>query len=743
MSSEFQRLRNTAMIGTVFVSALGVALWLSPNVISKSIGSWLILGAMGSLVSAQFIVDSAEKINDKNLKLADEKISNFQQELNDERSLFSAKLRENQKQAEFLSQLTDENQKLKINSEALQAGLQIAQTKIKSLTTVNTNEAVEFLNGTFSEFQDGLEGFFRIFARRYQDVKGWDEVVEKYAQEVDFLKNKIDVIAATDNVKDLIGNALALQYEIIQIGSRLKNRAYKSVVVYLEACLLEVVSIESHNEIIGNLKTEYVKNINSIRQEYGQLVNGATEKFSQHLNEMYGQGMSDTEVIEALQAEIYHLKQELAEASKPLRFPTTTEQARVGNCIIDYFYRMSICLDAIDWDLLEIGYKLLFHVGRNGSRFISADLLNNNDAPQKIKELSGAINLPSFTHNVRGGHMVLEIQTRYPEKKKSSLDEISRLWVSAAKFEQTVKAWSRVRITGGSESGKSPTAENLAVCILKNRSGVAKLFNPQFNSLKNYWTIPVTGTSHPDSEKGIADLAKKVDARSTGVEPKESFELYIFDEIDSTMSHTKGKKSIIGGNVNFIIKQVSHQNLGAIFIGQNANVSEYPGMDRSDWNSAVNLHLGANSKDAITNSNQFTSSEQEKLKSIANKLTEFCEAKNEELGLQYNDPGAYRFALVVEPNKKPYFIELPSFGLYADDENHGLMYGTDEKLPETVHSLKPLPAKGLLGTEISPKSGIGGVCCPDCSSFDLRKNGKKLSAQRYVCRSCRRNFSVK
>ena len=108
-----------------------------------------------------------------------------------------------------------------------------------------------------------------------------------------------------------------------------------------------------------------------------------------------------------------------------------------------------------------------------------------------------------------------------------------------------------------------------------------------------HWTIPVFGTSHGESEKAIAELAKKVDTRANGQESREQFELWLFDEIDSTMSHTKGKKSAIGGNVNFIIKQASHQNLGAIFIGQNANVSEYPGCDRSDWNSAVNVHIGA------------------------------------------------------------------------------------------------------------------------------------------------------
>jgi hypothetical protein len=210
------------------------------------------------------------------------------------------------------------------------------------------------------------------------------------------------------------------------------------------------------------------------------------------------------------------------------------------------------------------------------------------------------------------------------------------------------------------------------------------------------------GTSHNDSENGIAELAKKVDLRS-------SFELYIFDEIDSTMSHTKGKKSAIGSNVNFIIKQASHQNLGAIFIGQNANVSEYPGMDRSDWNSAVNIHIGANAYDAISNSNQFTAEEQGKLKAAADKLTGYCQTKNDELGLDRTNPQAFRFALVLEPGKKPYFIELPSFGRYAHDMIQ----------PAETNDLK----------------------CPDCNSVNIKKNGKLNDHQRFKCNDCSKNWT--
>jgi len=89
-------------------------------------------------------------------------------------------------------------------------------------------------------------------------------------------------------------------------------------------------------------------------------------------------------------------------------------------------------------------------------------------------------------------------------------------------------------------------------------------------------------------------------------------------------------------------------------------------MDRSDWNSAVSVHIGSNAFDAIANTNQLPKDEVDRLKLQAEKLGEFCAAKNLELGLDFTNPQAYRFALIVGDGK-PYFVELPSFGSYTYD----------------------------------------------------------------------------
>jgi predicted RNA-binding Zn-ribbon protein involved in translation (DUF1610 family) len=412
----------------------------------------------------------------------------------------------------------------------------------------------------------------------------------------------------------------------------------------------------------------------------------------------------------------------------------------VANIFTRYFEVLGVILDRSHSDYETHQATLWFFVDRN-SRLVLADELNEHS--DKLQALAHTLNIPKFQLDPESG--LIKVLVQLSKKPKADIKDIDRLWIPASLFEKTVKGWSRVRLTGGSESGKSPTAENMAVAILKNRPGVAKLYNPQHDSVKNYWTIPTVGTSHKDSEKGIADLAQQVEKRANSHQTRDEFELSIFDEIDSTMSHTKGKKATIGGNVNFIIKQASHQNLGAIFIGQNANVSEYPGMDRSDWNSAVNVHIGANAYDAITNSNRFTSDEVSRLKQTADKITEFCNDKNTELGLEKTDPQAYRFALVIEPNKKPYFIELPAFGIYTYDQLQQHQHTTPAMAmatPDTsTQSLEPLHQRITSASPMDIQSGYVGSGCPNCNSTNRVKAGKYQGRQRYQCKECGKRYT--
>ncbi|BDA76593.1 hypothetical protein CAL7716_107590 (plasmid) [Calothrix sp. PCC 7716] len=630
------------------------------------------------------------------------------------------------------------------------------QNKLRDVGRFSTVEAYKMVRDTYNRSLRKLEAHIEALMRNYAPVA---DDLNNVLIEVDKFRNrwinKLEEYETITNFNELLDTGLDFQQKIIEGCIELRVKGQQICIRYLDGLLTDSVSYNMYETDIINLQTHAGATIKQLKDKNEAQVraivsdwvtanNQHIERYQVNYTELIEQGKQAIALLQERETLIQQLQEELEQLRKPWTFTGSIDYAVAGNAIINFYYSAyKYVLDAMGWTETETGYTLTFATQRN-KIYLTADMLHDKDNREQLAGLTNALTLPTFTPNYQSGLMVLEVNTRKPVKKQPQEKDISKLWITADKFEKTVSKWTRVRITGGSESGKSPTAENLAVAILKNRPGAAKLFNPQHDSVKNYWTIPVVGTSHKDSEKGIKTLADKLDARTNGDESREQFEIWLFDEVDSTMSHTKGKRSTIGNNVNFIIKQVSHQNLGAIFIGQNANVSEYPGMDRSDWNNAVNLHIGANAYDAITNSNRFTTEEITRLKNITDKLTEFCNQKNEELGLDKTDPKSYRFGFVVEPDKKPYFIELPSFGTYTYDLINDALLGVADPLLDVASQQHAAThkAKTLDNTCVASNAAAGIVgSCPKCGSSNTKRNGTTKTAQKYLCKDCGQPWS--
>jgi hypothetical protein len=352
---------------------------------------------------------------------------------------------------------------------------------------------------------------------------------------------------------------------------------------------------------------------------------------------------------------------EILKLKEPMTWRLATrDDLRIGNIIINYFSQQGIILDRATATYKIYESTLSFHIDRNSRIYTPQEF---NPHSEKLQQLCHTLTPITFAWNAEEGLLTTTLQLSRKPAKTNDLD-VNRLWKTSDKFPQLASKWERVRITGQSQAGKSPTAENLAICMMQGRKdrGKIKLYNPQHDSRKNHFTIPVAGTTHQDS---IQDLDILADLINNHQIDRDIFDIYIFDEIDSTLSADETPDT--ANAIKEIIKQASHQNVGVIFTGQNANAKQYKGFDRSDWNNAVNIHIGANIGDALSNSNQFTTEECNKLKAQSAILTEYCQSKNQELGLDLNDPTAYRFALVIEPGSKPYFIQLPDFGMYTYD----------------------------------------------------------------------------
>jgi predicted RNA-binding Zn-ribbon protein involved in translation (DUF1610 family)/ADP-ribose pyrophosphatase YjhB (NUDIX family) len=440
--------------------------------------------------------------------------------------------------------------------------------------------------------------------------------------------------------------------------------------------------------------------------------------------------------IDLATREIARLKEQVDDLRKPHNFnPATRDDLRIGNQIIEYFWLHGIILDRAGSDYRKHEAVLHFHTDRNPRLVLPGEL---NEHADKLPQVLRCLNTPKFDYDSESG--LMSVKLALSRKPPIGAEDVSRLWKSKSQFEKLASQWIRVRVIGGSEAGKSPTAENIAVCLLKAHPGKVKLSNPQYHSRKNYWSIPVTWTFHKESIEGMKEVAERVEKRSSGLEGFEEFVLYMFDEIDSTfVKHKSASQYVLSA-----VKQASHQNLGMVFIGQNANASEYPGMDRSDFENCVNVHIGGNAKHAIVNSNMSSELKSE-LQNQYDKLMEFCEAKNAELSLDRTDPQAYRFALVIEPQRKPYFIELPYFGCYTFDqvsavEAVGVTEASNLQPSASSCILEAANPDSAVASEMASAPYIG-VGCPKCSEGILSRTKKNRGSLLYVCDSCGKSTS--
>jgi hypothetical protein len=632
----------------------------------------------------------------------------------------------------------------KCKTAILQHRQRIASLEQQSqLKDVQIRESIEAIASEVNQFlHTSLEDYYQRLVEAIEGVvkrQGEADKVVRLKQELE--KHYIEFQSRMDRLQvdpfqAFVADALSLLLDIClafsSIKVKLRNSLNSGYTHNLEAelkalklSLVDSVPRQHHEAILSEFQQKNQKALSVLTSQSGAL------EILEH------QVMTETEQeVRSLIEQIQELQRQIKLLQQPFSFhPATRYDHTMANLIITYFWRMGVVLDRAHTDYKGWESVVYFHTDRSPRSMIASEL---NDHSDRLQPLLKCLNVPKFDWDGELGLMKVRLQVANKPKEVLTHQDVSKIWKPSAQFEELVKGWRRVRITGGSGSGKSPTAENMAIAILKHQPGQVKLANPMHVSTKNHWSIPVTWVSHEESFEGIKELAQRVEDRAQSRESQSEFILYIFDEIDTTMEEHKGTASVLKS----AFKQSSHQNLGIISTGQNANASNYKGMDRSDWNNAVNLHIGSNAYDAITNSNSLNSSEINRLKEQADKLTAYCEMKNVELGLLDDDPNAFRFALVVEPNKRPYFLELPAFGKYSYEMIRGDMSGI--LIPVVPPSLPTTIVEASQEEDFSDpqKSGKNHIC-PQCGSGEIRLHEKRPSSTRYKCQECKKSFSVK
>lgn len=510
-------------------------------------------------------------------------------------------------------------------------------------------------------------------------VVKFDEMVDDYEKQIDALRDSSrEMLRELDRFRDSKDLIIANETMTIQQrSSELQDRLTK---------------LAQTNQALTSHVGASTGIVNELQTEFDYLTSeGFAQMEAMHLQQ-----------LDLCRRELAQMQQSLTACSAPQKFEQIGDYARADTLIAQLHTLTGHVLDASEITPVDDGcFEVALNVRDRKSRGVSF-VKALTDLGDVLMVDTACIEPLKFRFDAQNPHRIL-VKLRY---RKALVSAKSLPWKSREQFAGLAGKWNRVRVTGGSESGKSPLAELIvgAMQQVKGAMSVSVAF-PLPDSVKNNWTLKVT---HSDGYKSVLACARETVAMLTTHPPH--FHVSVLDECDTALKELRD----LAGEVKELIKTGSHANVGVILLGQNANVKQWSGFDRSDFENIVNVHIGGNSYHALENSN-LSQDVKDKMKTQADTLTRHCESVN--AGVEEPDK-LTRFALVIDPAKSPYFVELPTFGSIVFDYSKALASVVTPTLPTS-----------------------GGVKCTHCDSEKHKRNGKYANGNdRYKCLACGRAF---
>lgn len=595
-------------------------------------------------------------------------------------------------------QLQDELAQLRTEVSSKSDEIATLQSQLKK-TIVDNNINLEGIKETvleaIGERQRGLHGALEGFTKK-KDYQLSDESVRKFKTDIDEIIQRyfkaIQEVTSVESACEILHWGID---ELANVKVRM-IRSYQSL--RIQDLLEQIEDLEKANQewdeanLVPREALEKVrKDCVSRLKEFHLFAKSQVDELNAGIAKHEELIPLDDEFFKDLRSQIKNLEQKLAEESKPHRFVGASEQARVGNALIDYYLRSGLILDAIDWQGTELGYKLMFHFGRNGV-YISPDQLHENDARQQIKAMTSSLSLPEFKQSERGGHIYLEVQQRLPQKKQSPVEEVKRLLMpiekSVAKIVDGLSHKPTVRIMGATGEGKGVmTRYLLNTCLLSN-SWYTRLHDPQHGSEQDYWGIPKVSKSGSELKNALAEI----DAQMRQREADKNWSIVtldVLDEIDTHLDRKEKKESFID-----LISRIRHLGMKLILIGQNPKVGR-AGFEWSDMQQMNCIYMGASAYDAII-ANPQLQPKKDKLTKEYTQLSEHYEIANEGL----DDGEKHLFGLIVIPGKTPFWVELPrpdSIEITCHPKLLGKVFQVPVSLNEFVESQNTAKSTGNSG----------------------------------------------
>ena len=712
---NFQVLRNSFIVGSLGTSFTGFIVLFTPY---SQFSQFLISSGLGSLAASNLAIESSQGIyNKKRSKLLQEIDS-----LRNDTGHFSNLLQDKHQELEEIR--IDRGDILSLNSELVESvqkyksDLKATKELLNDTKNINFESAVTTLRESLQEVQSQVNSLIPYLVKKFNiDVSA---LLNEFNQECTKLSKQIGVISDNSKLSNeqLIAACIAVQHSILNKGLSLKAKLYKSALDNLQKQFNNVISVEVHNEKIASIKDYYSKNLKAIQSEFGSIADGCISAYKNDFSEVVNDGLSQSQELELLQNQILSLNGKLQDLSKPLQFVGTSESARVGNSIINYYHtKLGLTLDGLDYSQTSEGYKLLFHLSRN-SRFIPVDQLNDGNNPDKIKELSGSLNSPKFVQSERSNYVSLDIELRKQEKKSLNIEDIRRLIEPSNKFGEIVSRYHQnkptLRVMTRTGGGKGIAVKNLLSHYVNSWEGWELwLSDPQHGSFEDYWNCPKIAKSPLEASHILELFCNEFKARKENESLNPDIPIMaIFDETDKTFD--KKQK----GGISQIWTEIRHRKMKMILIGQSSEVGKN-GWTWDEMNNCGLIFIGDAIGTAIKHSEDMGWSQdmKSKIPSVYAKVSEFFNSQNADIPTKNH----YRLALLIDGMKYD-FVEIPP-----------ALDGTLENNKSWLVS-SPWQSKAIKENK--------DIACTHCGSLDVKKNGKSGDKQRYSCNSCSKSFSI-
>ncbi|MGM3308904.1 IS1/IS1595 family N-terminal zinc-binding domain-containing protein [Anabaena sp. WFMT] len=715
---NFQTLRNGFVVGSLGVSFGGFIALFTPY---KQFSQFFIASGLGSLASSSLAIQQSEKINKRKSKKFLTEIETLKNDTEHFSKLLQTKHQELTQIAIDRDNLAKLNIDLVETLEQLRTELSDTKTALQDTRDINIDSAVTTLRESLEEAVKQVNALVPFLVKKYPDVRtNCQELAAQFNEDVKLMSAQIGVISDNGNLtnEELIAACLAVQHEIILKGSSIKAKLYKAACDHLQRQLYGVIPFEEHSQKLETIKLFYQGNIKALTNEMSEVCGDVVTAYKTDFAETVQEGMQQVTEIQQLQNEVINLQAKLKDLGKPLQFVGTSEAARVGNSVVNYYHlKLGITLDALDFNSTETGYKLLFHLSRN-NRFIDTATLNDGNNSDKIKELSGSLNSPKFSQSERSNYVSLDIELRKPEKKQATIEDIRRLIEPSAKFGEVVSRYHEskptLRVMTRTGGGKGIAVKNLLNHYINHwENWELWLSDPQHGSFEDYWNCPKIAKSPTEASKVLELFIDEFNDRKNN----ESFNpdipvMLIQDECDKTFD--KKQK----GGIAQVWTEIRHRKMKLCLIGQSSEVGKQ-GWTWDEMNNCSLMFIGDAIGTAIKHADDmgWSSEMKTKIPSIYQKVSEFFNSVNADILIK----NQYRFALLIDGMRFD-FVEIPP----------ALEGGIDNNKSWLVSS--PWQSKAI-------KEGQE-VACTSCGSTAVKRNGKAGDKQRYKCSDCGKGFVV-